>query len=187
MEYILLLIFILILLYTFFLFFQKNEYFQNIHHSFLPNIYDTNILLSPNIPTDKRYKFKIGGKHCKEYNFKIVPENGKYIFPKQELLYDGIYKSKRKFYNNKDNDIELQKWNIINKYYPINDKYATNNFFHIPKKGMGPDKYLRDTNIYFPDWLHLKIKDRNQSYLDICNKNKHPKHINGIRYLESGI
>ncbi len=148
-----------------------------------PNVNDTHALLAPNIPDDWRCKFIIGGKYCRPNKYLLAAKAGKYEFPKPDLLYDGIFKSNEHIKGN----IETQNWKLIGKHYPVQEQYAGDKFLHVAKPGLGPDQQLVDNDIYFPDWSILRMKDKNMAFLDVCNDSKHPKHINGIRYLTSGV
>ena len=144
----------------------------------------THALEAPNIPTDWRCKFRIGGKYCKSIAGKNIADvKGKYVFPKPELLYDGIYKSNRNIKGN----IETQKWNLIGQYYPIEGKYAANRFYHVPESHLGPKGISNDPTIFYGDWNILDMKNRNEYELDKCNNEKYNNYLEGIVYLSSGV
>jgi len=181
-EYIIfVLIVILLFLYNFYEdynFYTTSEKYCNQTDS------DTCVLYAPNIPMDPKIKHKICGK----YNTKIKEENivsnkGKFIFPKQELLYDGIWKSNKYV---KDN-IETQKWDIIKNQYPAEGEYATDKYLHMPENHMCLDMEVVDKDIYYPNWNKLEMKDRNMYNFDVCEYNKRKNHKGSIVYLEPGL
>lgn len=181
-------LFIIILFYTTYEYFYKSEFFIGDQETYCNqnNINDTHVLQPPNIPDDWRSTFKIGGKFCKKIKEKnIAPTQGKYTFPIQQLLYDGIYQNDRKIYDN--NKLESQKWSIIKKYYPIHNFYASNKYLYVPENHIGQDKISHDKTIFYGDWDILGIRNKNQYNFDNCNMNKHRNHIEGIVYWKSGI
>jgi hypothetical protein len=157
-------------LYTF----EDTETYCNQHEN------ETHALLAPNIPDDPQTTYRIGGKYCRplrEHN--IVPEHGKYEFVKQQLEYDGVWKSNRKI----TDETENQTW-TTKCVKPIEGTYATNKFFHVPEKVMIPG-CTRDDNVYVPD--RLEIKDRNMYNFDQCDFDKRKGHVRDIVYWKSGL
>lgn len=170
---------VLIFLLILYLYYETYKPVQENYNNWSDN--DTHALLAPNIPDDPQTTYKIGGKYCKPILEKnIVPIDGKYKFIKQQLMYDGIWKSDRKISDN----TETQKWSI--KYgSPIEGTYATNKFFHLPEKVM--TECTIDRDIYFPDWNRLEIKDRNKYNFDVCDYDKNKNYKKGIMYVEAGV
>lgn len=145
---------------------------------------DTCALLAPNIPDDPKNRFEICGKFNRAVSEKeIAPTEGKFVFPKQELLYDGIWKSHRKI---KDN-VETQEWEMIKDQYPVEGEYAADKYLHMPKKHMCLDMEVVEKDIYYPDWNVLAMKDRNMYNFDVCDYNKREDHKGSIVYLPAGV
>ena len=182
-EYIILiLIIVLLILYTFY---ENSTYYSLSNEEYCnQSESDTCALLAPNIPDDPKTEYQICGKYCKSISEKdIAPTEGKYVFPKQELLYDGIWKSDRKF----TNSTETQKWKMIGDQFPVEGEYAANKYLHLPEKHMCLDMEVVDKDIYYPNWNLLEMKDRNMHHFDVCDYNKSEKHKGGIFHLEVGL
>lgn len=182
MEEIIIIILIIVLL-AIYIFYENYPYYSPSNEKYC-NKSETCILMAPNIPKDPQTKYQICGKYNKPIqDNNIAPTEGKFIFPKQRLLYDGIWKSDRKI----DNTTEIQNWNMITDQYPIEGEYATDKFLHMPEKHMCLDMEVIDKDIYYPNWNILAMKDRNMHHLDVCDYNKSTAHKNGIFYLEAGL
>lgn len=140
--------------------------------------YQTHALLAPNIPVDPQTEFKIGGKYNKPIvDGNLAPVEGKFIFPIWDYLYDGIWKSDEKI----NGTTETQKWRINKEGCgPIIGEYAANKFLHLPKKPFMDGAI--DTDIYFPDWNLLEMKDKNGYNFDACNNGKNDGYKRGIQY-----
>ena len=174
---------VIIILFILYIGYEKYEYISNEEYCNQSES-TTCPLLAPNIPDDPRKSFKICGKFCKPIKEKnIAPTEGRFVFPKQELLYDGIWKSNRKIDDNK----ETQKWNMIGNQFPVEGEYASNNYLHMPEKHMCLDMEVIDRDVYYPNWNVLQIKDRNMYNFDVCDYDKRKDHKKGIVYWPAGV
>ena len=100
---------IIVLIITLFILYTCYQGYKNNSNEKYCNQSESNTcaLLAPNIPDDPRHVFKIGGKYCKPIKEQsIASDVGRYKFVKQELMYDGIWKSDREIDDNK----ETQQW-----------------------------------------------------------------------------
>jgi hypothetical protein len=168
----------------FLLYFSKERYINYDKDNEYCTQEKTHALLAPNIPDDWKTSFLIGGKYCKPIkNKNLAPINGKYIFPKQRLLYDGIWNSDSEI----NNDIQKQDWNLIQNFYPIEGQYGANKYLHLPQKYMNANQKIIDQSLYYGDWNILNMKDKNMYNYDICNFDKNKNHIKGIMYIKPGI
>lgn len=117
-------------------------------------------LMAPNIPVDPKTSYKICGKYCNQPSENnLAPNNGNYIFPIPKLLYDGIWDNNRKIYDDKEIDIEVQKWGLTRRI-PTNGKYATNKFFHLPAVYLAPGQKACDPSMYWNNREILETYDR---------------------------
>ena len=163
-------------------FYNKEEFNTKSSTCHNNDIRDTHAVKAPNIPNDPQCRFKIGGKYCKSIgNQNISPVKGKYVFPIEKLLYDGIYHSN----NNIKDNVETQKWSLVGK--PWNRYYATNKFYHVPKNHFDSNTISSDPTIFYGDWNILNTQDRNQYELDKCSNEKYNNYKKSIVYWSAGV
>lgn len=112
---------------------HSDDQSENFDCQFPDIIPQTNVVTPPNIPDDYLTVSKTGGGFCKDFADEIVDDHGIYQFPKQRLLYDGVWIDHIKKFGN---DMEKRVWNLTKPTAtcPSEGVYATNNFLHVEER-----------------------------------------------------
>ena len=148
------------------------EYFEN-----PPPFSDTNAVVAPNIPVDPETTHHIGGMPSTILDKPLVPETGKYVFPKFKLLYDGIWEEVKEITGN----VERKTWKLTktscddlirytNMAYagceqklktnlsPVHSTYGAEHFLLLPEKDLPVIHYVpKKTQVITPNHTHCPL------------------------------
>ena len=164
MHYLCFIVIIFLLIIPLLLFSNKTvtENYNNSFKEKFTTLKPVNVPASNNL--DGEY-FNIGNKVQEENN--LIPNDGKFRFRKQELLYDGIWGANYSYNGNK----EKCDWSEKSSMYPLNTDnkdliYGTDKYLKLPEKDMvnkeiitPPKKYNKNNRKYYKNNKLNRLKE----------------------------